>query len=179
MILLGGGDIGAQTPSLSINHREEELLSHAHSPMKATGGGKRRPGWTLPQAPDGDGFLSLYDAALSELCGLQERLPVPVEGLLPHAMVLLLHEQAALRGEVRAAHELGLLLRGVSRPPALTPVAARGHEVGAGGGGGLEAHVEGLLQWCLALAETGRASQCVRAAERLAAFCERKSALAG
>lgn len=151
--------------------------------MKAVPGSKRRHGW-VPQPHNGEGGvggggLSLHDATLSELWALQERFPVPGHGLLPHAMALLLHEQATLRGELRAAHELGLLLRGVSRPPALTAAAARGHEVGAGGGAGLEAYVEGLLQWCLGLAETGRASECVGAAERLAAFCERKSACGG
>lgn len=136
-------------------------------------GSKRR---RLPHTPAHEG-PSLYQGALAALCRLQDRFPVPVDARLPHAMALLLHEQAALRGELRAANELGLLLRGLARPPALTPGAARRHEVGVGGGGGggLEAHVEGVLQWCGALAATGRAGECVRAAERLAAFCERKS----
>lgn len=167
------------TQYMTKHDREEELLSHAHSPMKANPAGAKRRRHTPntnSTSNSNEGGFSLYETALAELCTLQYRFPVPVEALLPATMALLLHEQAALRGELRGAHELGLLLRGVARPPALTAAAARQHEVGAGGGAGLEAFVEGQLQWCLALAETGRASEGVREAERLAAFCERKSA---
>lgn len=155
----GGTSIITSTSSTSTSKRRR--LPHHHTPSNSSSS----------EGP------SLYQGALAALQGLQARFSVPVDARLPHAMALLLHEQAALRGELRAAHELGLLLRGLSRPPALTPGAARRHEVGVGvgGGGGLEAYVEGVLQWCGGLAATGRAGECVRAAERLAAFCERKS----
>lgn len=121
---------------------------------------------------------SLYETALEEITAIQEQFPVPIENIVPHVLALLLQEEAVLKGEGRNAHELGLLLRGLSSLPTTTTTAAASsteHPATTGGAQGVEAYVESLLQWTSSLSASGRRSECVKATERLASFCERQN----
>ncbi len=157
----GGGGISHynSTPQFQPSPKQALLQSGAGKRRRRTSG----DGGAGGGGGGGGNDPSLYGAALDELAALQDDFPVPVDNLLPHTVTMLEHEQALLRGQSRRAYELGLRLRGLS---ASTTAEA--------GGKGLEAHVEGQLQWALGLLETGRASQCVQATQQLADLCERQ-----